>query len=149
MVMITLNIASDKAEKLTKLLEELANNTDAIESLLRTITKLNDSGILAALEGLAEGFDEGFNYMARQELMATIGNLMMIFYALSKIDQAILYEIAEKLPKGIETMHKELKKPRHKVGILEMLKILESPDMAAFLRAVQAMISEEGYKKQS
>ena len=147
MATITLNIESEKAERLARLLEAFADNADAIESLLRTIARLKDTGMLAALEGLAEGFDEGFNYMARSELMATIGNFMMLLYAFSKIDQAILYEIAEKLPKGIETMHKELKKPRHKVGILEMLKILESPDMAAFLKAVQAMISEESYKQ--
>lgn len=77
---ITLDIPEDKAEKLTKLLEALADNVDGLESLLRTVSKLNESGILAALEGFAEGFDEGFNYMARPELMSAIGNLMIIIY---------------------------------------------------------------------
>lgn len=57
-----------------------------------------------------------------------------------------MYEIAEKLPKGIVAMHEKLKEPRHKAGLLDILKLLEDPDTVAFLKGMQAMIREENLK---
>ncbi|MEM3121474.1 MAG: hypothetical protein QXT78_03790, partial [Candidatus Nitrosocaldus sp.] len=115
----------------------------AIESLLRTLSRLKESGILAALEGLAEGFDEGFNYMARAELMAAIGNLMMLLYMLSRINQPMLFELAERLPKGLNAMYEEIKAPRKgKASILELLTLMRSPEMYALMSAVRSMMRE-------
>lgn len=137
---LTLNIPEDKAEKVMRLLDTLADNSDAIESLLRTLSRLKESGILAALEGLAEGFDEGFNYMARAEMMAAIGNLMMLLYMLSRIDQPILFEIAEKLPKGLNLMYEEIKAPKKKVSIMELLALMRSPEIFALMSAMRSML---------
>ncbi|MEM0367052.1 MAG: hypothetical protein QW572_00350 [Candidatus Nitrosocaldus sp.] len=139
----TLNIPEEKAEKVIRLLDMLADNSDAIESLLRTLSRLKESGILAALEGLAEGFDEGFNYMARAELMAAIGNLMMLLYMLSRINQPMLFELAERLPKGLNAMYEEIKAPRKgKASILELLTLMRSPEMYALMSAVRSMMRE-------
>lgn len=150
MMALTLNIPEEKAEKIIRLLDMLADNSDAIESLLRTLSRLKESGILAALEGLAEGFDEGFNYMARAEMMAAIGNLMMLLYMLSRIDQPVLFELAEKLPKGLNVMYEEIKAPRKKASILELLALMKSPEVYALISAMRSMlrsISSNGKKQ--
>ncbi|SPC33281.1 conserved protein of unknown function [Candidatus Nitrosocaldus cavascurensis] len=137
---LTLNIPEEKAEKVIRLLDMLADNSDAIESLLRTLSRLKESGMLAALEGLAEGFDEGFNYMARAEMMAAIGNLMMLLYMLSRIDQPMLFEIAEKLPKGLNLMYEEIKAPKKKASIMELLALMRSPEIFALMSAMRSML---------
>ncbi len=149
---LTLNIPEDKAEKVIRLLDMLADNSDAIESLLKTISRLKESGILAAFEGLAEGFDEGFNYMARAELMSAIGNLMMLLYMISKIDQPMLYEMAEKVPKMVGTMYEGIKaSKKRKASIFELISMMRSPEMYALINAVRSMIrdiSDKGDKIQ-
>lgn len=142
---LTLNIPEDKAERILGLLDMLADNSDAIESLLRTLSRLKESGILAALEGLAEGFDEGFNYMARAELMAAIGNLMMLLYMLSRIDQPMLFELAEKVPRALSIAYEEIKESkmrRKRVGMLELLALMRSPEIYALMNALRMMLKD-------
>lgn len=139
---LTLNIPEDKAERILRLLDMLADNQEAIESLLRTLSRLKESGVLAALEGLAEGFDEGFNYMARAEVMAAVGNLMMLLYMLSRIDQPMLFEIAEKMPRALSTIYGEIKAERRRAGILELLELVRSPEIFAFMSALRSMLKD-------
>ncbi|MCS6767342.1 MAG: hypothetical protein RMJ59_00530 [Candidatus Nitrosocaldus sp.] len=151
---LTLNIPEEKADRIIRLLDMLAENSDAIESILRTLTRLKESGILAALEGLAEGFDEGFNYMARAEVMAAIGNLMMLLYMLSRIEQPVLLELAERMPRALSAMYREIKgvekererRRRKKVSILELLALMRSPEIYTLMSAMRSMMKDTSSK---
>ncbi|MCS7140862.1 MAG: hypothetical protein NZ888_01585 [Candidatus Nitrosocaldus sp.] len=150
---LTLNIPEEKADRIIRLLDMLAENSDAIESILRTLTRLKESGILAALEGLAEGFDEGFNYMARAEVMAAIGNLMMLLYMLSRIEQPVLLELVERMPRALSAMYREIKgverereRRRKKVSILELLALMRSPEIYTLMSAMRSMMKDTSSK---
>ncbi|MFN4336512.1 MAG: hypothetical protein ACK4FV_02885 [Candidatus Nitrosocaldus sp.] len=82
--------------------------------------------------------------MARAELMSAIGNLMMLLYMISRIDQPMLYEMAEKVPRTVGIMYEEVKasKKRKKVSIFELFSIMRSPEIYALLNAVRSMVKD-------
>ena len=134
-------LSPEKAEKLSRVLEKLADNADALEELLNALSKLRETGMLAGLTALAEGFEEGFNYLMRPELMGSIGNMMMLMYFMSKLDHAMLFETANNLPPCISKAYEELRNaPKKKAGLFELLDLMRSPEFYAMLRAMRSMV---------
>ncbi len=134
-------LPEEKAEKLAKLLEKLADNADALEQLLDTLEKMKDTGLLAGVSALAESFEEGFNYLMRPELMGAMGNMMMLIYFISKLNHPMIYEVAENTPPCIEKAWEEFKKtPEKKAGFFELLDLMRSPEFYGMMRAMKAML---------
>ncbi|MDM7275852.1 MAG: hypothetical protein P3X22_007065 [Thermoprotei archaeon] len=122
------------------LLKELSENADSIISLIEVARMLKESGTLAALSGLLEVSDETFNAAARAELMKAVGNAMMLVYMLSLFNHGILLRAAETTPKCVEAAINEAAKTDKGLGLLELLRIMRSPEMAAALKSFMAMM---------
>ena len=134
-------LSPEKAEKLSRILEKLADNADAVEDILDTLSKLKETGILAGLSALAESFEEGFNYLIRPEVMGSAGNMMMLLYFMSKLDHAMLFETANNMPPCISKAYEEIKNtPRRKAGFFELLDLMRSPEIYAMLKAMRSMV---------
>ncbi|GBF09414.1 hypothetical protein apy_11390 [Aeropyrum pernix] len=128
-------------EKILKLLELVEENYDALATTIELVAALKKSGTLDALLQLAEMGDEIFNSLARPEVMKMIGNLMMMGYMLSQIDQPLLMKAAEKMPVCMNTALQEAAATEKGMGIRELLKTMTSPEMAALLKALIAGVS--------
>ncbi|MFN4046266.1 MAG: DUF1641 domain-containing protein [Acidilobaceae archaeon] len=127
-------------KKVALLLKELSENADSIMSLIEVASLLKESGTLAALSGLLETSDETFNAAARAELMKAIGNAMMLVYMLSLFNHGILLKAAETTPKCVETAINEAAKTDKGLGLLELLRVMRSPEMAAAIKSFMAMM---------
>ena len=135
-------LPEDKAEKLAKLLERLADNVETLEQLLDTLDKMRETGLLAGVSALAESFEEGFNYLMRPELMGAMGNMMMLIYMISRLNHPMIYEMAENTPPCIQKAWEEFKKtPDKKAGFFELLDLMRSPEFYGMMRAMKAMLS--------
>lgn len=131
----------DQDEKLIKLLELVEENYDALATTIELVAAMKKSGILDILVQLAEMGDELFNAMAKPEVMKMVGNMMMLGYMLSQIDQSLLVKAAEKMPVCINAALGEAAKTEKGMGIRELLKTMTSPEMAAMLKALLAGVS--------
>jgi len=127
-------------KKLALLLRELSDNADAILALVELAKKLKESGTTAALSSLLEISDETFNAVARAEVMKALGNMMMLVYMLSQFDNFMLMKAAETTPKCIDTALGEASKVDKGLGLLELLNLMRSPEMAAALKGFIAMM---------
>ena len=128
-------------EKLIKLLELVEENYEALATTIELVAALKKSGLLDMLVQLADMGDELFNAMAKPEVMKMVGNLMMLGYILSQIDQSLLVKAAEKMPVCINTALGEAAKTERGMGIRDLLKTMTSPEMAAMLNALLAGVS--------
>jgi uncharacterized protein YjgD (DUF1641 family) len=127
-------------KKLALLLKELSDNADAILSLIEIAKMLRETGTTAALTGLLEVSDETFNAMARAEVMKAVGNLMMLIYMLSMFDNFMLMRAAESTPRCVDVAVKEASKVEGGLGLLELLRVMRSPEMATALKAFTSLM---------
>ncbi len=135
-------LPEEKAEKLARLLEKLADNADALEDILEALAKMKDTGLLAGTRALAESFEEGFNYLMRPEFVASIGNMMMLLYMISKMDHPMMFEMADKMPPCIKKAYDEfMQAPSKRAGLMELLNLMRSPEFYAMMRAMRVMLS--------
>ncbi len=74
-------------------------------------------------------------------MMGMIGNMMMAMYMLGTIDQRILVEMSNKVPACIDNAYEEFSREHKKMGILEMMNLMRSPEFTAVLRAMHRMLS--------
>ena len=94
----------------------------------------------AALTGLLEVSDETFNAMARAEVMKAVGNLMMLIYMLSSFDNFMLMRAAESTPRCVDVAVREASKVEGGLGLLELLRVMRSPEMATALKAFTSLM---------
>jgi uncharacterized protein YjgD (DUF1641 family) len=127
-------------KKLAILMKELSDNADAILSLIEVAKMLKETGTTAALTGLLEVSDETFNAIARAEVMKAVGNLIMPVYMLSMFDNFMLMRAAETTPKCVDVAVKKASKVERGLGLLELLSIMRSPEMAAALKAFTPIV---------
>ena len=128
-------------EELERLVDELLEAREAIAQLARLARKLQETGLLAALEAMVDASEEEFSAIARPEMMGMISNMMLAAWMLGSIRGDIMFDLANTAPACVEDAYEELAKPQRKLGIIEMLNIMRSPEFAAALKAMQKMLS--------
>lgn len=128
-------------EELEEVVGVLVESKDALIQLARIATKLHRSGVLSVLETLVDEAEGEFNAIAKPELMGMVANLMMLGYILGSINQGVILSLMDKLPRCLEEAHKEFNKDHEKLGLLEMLNLVRSPEFAALLKAMQKALS--------
>ncbi len=92
----------EEKEKIEDIIKILIENKDAIKDIIEIVQKLRESGILSAVSGLLEGFEEGFNSIVKPELMGSIANAMMLVWMIGNLNHPMLFELAQKLPDGLK-----------------------------------------------
>ncbi len=127
-------------EKIIKLVELLEENYEAISTAIELLAAMKKSGLLDFMLQLAEMGDEIFNAMARPEVMKMVGNMMMLGYMLSQIDQSLLVKAAEKMPVCMNKALEEAAKTEKGMGIRDLMRAMTSPEMAAMMRLMLASV---------
>lgn len=134
-------VPQEKADRIAKLLELLIEKSDVVENLVRLVESLERLGLADVVSAVEENRDFAFNAIARKEVASLLGNAMVLMYMLSKVNQETLYEVAESAPRCIEDGYRELRNsPEKGMGLLEALRIIRSPEIAALLRALHRML---------
>lgn len=123
------------------LLKELSDNADSISELIRLSKALKESGTLAILESVLEMTDENFNALLRPDAVRALGNLMMLVYLLSSLNNAMLMKAAEGVPPCLDKAVNSASENMRPIGILEAIRILRSPEVGAALRGLYAALS--------
>lgn len=135
------SLSDEDVEKMANLIGQLIENLDALTQTLNLLKQLKESGILEAATKLLEGVDELFNAMARHEVMKPVANVMMLVYMLSNLNYETLFQLAETMPKCMDKAMDEVKRTEKGMGLLELMRLMRSPEMAALLKAMIAMSS--------
>lgn len=129
-------------DRFIKLLSErpeiVESALEGVEKLMRILAKLNDNGILDAIDGFLEEYNSAMNATFRSDLMFMIGNLMSLLYILNKIDYSIIMKFADKIPKALKEATEELEKEHKSLGTFELLRLMKKPEMAKLIKALQA-----------
>ncbi|WP_338598304.1 DUF1641 domain-containing protein [Sulfolobus tengchongensis] len=104
-------------QTIDKLVEELIESKEAIESFLKLINSLQKTGILPLLVGILNSFDENLAFLAEQNSML-IRNVNVIYAVLSGKEETKEISLSELL--------RELNDPDVKRGLYLLLKILKA-----------------------
>ncbi|MCS7235118.1 MAG: hypothetical protein RMM30_03975 [Armatimonadota bacterium] len=125
-------------EALDRLAAKLAERADAVEQLLDVLGRLQASGLLAAVEGVLEEFDEQFSAATRPELMTLVANLMMVLGALGQVRYEPLFRLALY---AAQAANEKLGQPRTRpLSLGEVWRMLRSPEVAQLLEVVLAAL---------
>ena len=122
------------------LLKELSDNAEAISDLIRFAKALRESGTLALLEAIVESTDENFNALLRPGAMKAIGNFAALAYMISLFNNVTLMKAAETTPKCVDRAVSEASQNMKPIGILELIRILRSPEFGAALRGLHSTL---------
>jgi uncharacterized protein YjgD (DUF1641 family) len=128
-------------EDLERLVESLVEAKDALTQMARIAAKLKETGMLDVLEAFLDSSAEQFNAIARADIMSMVANMMMAAWILGQIPHAMLVELSNKIPSCTQAAKEEFDKTDKKLGLMEMLNIVRSPEFAAALKAMQRMLA--------
>ncbi|GBD04042.1 hypothetical protein HRbin19_01348 [bacterium HR19] len=138
-------IREEEAKKISELFKKIAENKDSIETVLDVIEKLRETGLLAAISALAEGAEEGFNSVAKPELMASIANAMIVFWMLGNMSHPMLFEVAQKLPYALNKSFEEIKKikeeGKEKPSLFKIFKMIKSQEFYYALKLIHSILT--------
>ncbi|ADX83757.1 helical membrane plugin domain-containing protein [Saccharolobus islandicus] len=104
-------------QTIDKLIEQLIESREAIESFLKLINALQKTGILPLLVGIANSLDQNLAFLAEQNAML-IRNVNVIYGVLSGKEEAKDISLTELI--------KQLNDPDVKRGLYLLLKILKA-----------------------
>ncbi len=149
--MVTIEDVYEKLNKIESRLDSLQPTIDAIE-------KLQESGIIGMVDGFAEEFDNIFNYATKMEIFDLItmavkvlepltkmmkkGDIEKLLTLLDKVEIEKLIPLLEALascaPKAEEVMSVSSRR-KTKLGLMELLNTVRTPEMGAMLSLVQEL----------
>ncbi len=133
-------------------LDGIQKKIDSIEPTLKTIEKLQESGVIGMLEGVAEEFDNLFNYASKSEIFDIMtlaiktlepltrimkkGDIEKLLSVLEKVEVQklvpLLEAVANCAPKVDEVM-KVTAGRKKKMSLMELMNTVRSPEMASLL----------------
>ncbi len=114
------------------LITEAAQNKDSLLEMLQLLQELHSSGILEAVNSLVKVKEQvakiAVDQMTRQPVTNLINNAMAAGGALTSLDPEMTKKLMGSLAKGFEKAEQGLQ-VHSKVGILDLLKVLQDPDI--------------------
>ncbi|MDQ7828581.1 MAG: hypothetical protein QN158_07215 [Armatimonadota bacterium] len=125
-------------QALDRVLAKLAEHADAVEQLLDVVGRLQRSGLLAAVDGVMEEFDEQFSAATRPELMTLVANAMMLLGVLGQVRYEPLFRLALY---AAQAANEKLAQPRTRpMRVREVWQALRSPEVAQALEVLLAAL---------
>ncbi len=105
------------------------------------LDRVYESGLLVALSALMENFDEGFNSIAKPDLMAALANIMLLIWMAGNLDHEMLFNAAQTFPEAMRAARQEFEAAeQRKPSLLELLRIMRQPEFYRLLRAISAFL---------
>ncbi|MCQ6280878.1 DUF1641 domain-containing protein [Bacillus sp. EB600] len=121
-----------KSQSLESLISEVAQNKDSLLDTLQLVQELHNSGILEALNSLVKAKEEvakiAVGQMMREPVANIINNAMAAGGALTALEPETTKKLMGSVAKGLEKAEQGLQS-NSKVGILDLLKVLNDPDI--------------------
>lgn len=121
-----------KAQSLESLISEVAQNKDSLLDTLQLLQELHNSGILEAMNSLVKAKEQvakvAVGQMTREPVTNLINNAMAAGGALTTLDPEMTKKLMNGVAKGLEKADQGLQS-NSKVGILDLLKVLNDPDI--------------------
>jgi uncharacterized protein YjgD (DUF1641 family) len=133
-------LTAQERAALEGVLRRVAQSAPAIEQLLDVTDRLAESGVLAGVLGLLEEFEHTFRAMTRPELMGMVANLMMLLGVLSQVTYEPFFSMAMNAPPALNEGYAHLKERRKGLTLREVREIARSPEVAAALRTLIAVL---------
>ena len=137
------SLSADERAALERLQKRLARNADEIEQALDMVERLADSGMLAGLNSILGEFDENFSALTRPDVMTMVANLMMLLGFLGQIPYEGGFKLAMDGPPAIGEAYGEFRDRTEPLKLREAVEILRSPDVAAALEMVVAVLRSQ------
>lgn len=121
-----------KEQSLETLLSEVAQNKDSLSDTLHLLQELHNSGVLEAANSLVKAKEEvakiAVGQMTRTPVTNLMNNLMAAGGAFTALDPEMTKKLLGSVAKGLEKAEQGLQS-NSKVGILDLLKVLNDPDI--------------------
>ncbi len=122
---------------LQRVLDKVAAHAEAVEAFVEILGKLHRTGLLAAVDGVLEEFDEQFSAATRPELMTMVANFMMLLGTVGQLRYEPFFRAAMYAPQAVnETLDRLDRKPKT-LGVRELWALLHNPQVAA---AVEVLV---------
>ncbi|MCH6264388.1 MULTISPECIES: DUF1641 domain-containing protein [Neobacillus] len=129
---VELTEEQQKAQSLESLISEVAQNKDSLLDTLQLLQELHNSGILEAMNSLVKAKETvakiAVGQMTREPVTNLINNAMAAGGALTTLDPKMTQKLMNGVAKGLEKADQGLQS-NSKVGILDLLKVLNDPDI--------------------
>jgi len=135
------SISDEELEKMARMIRKVLDNMDALMEAMEILRLMKENGILDAVARLFGGLEEGFNAMAKPDMMKPMANAMMLLYMLSNVSYETLFDLAETMPRCMGEAMKKMRETRKGYGIVQLLRIMRSPEMAALINAMVGLSS--------
>jgi len=133
-------LSLEERQALDRLLSRIARNAVAVEQSLEMVERLADSGTLAALNAMLKEFDENFSAITRPEFMGMVANLMTLLGVMSQVSYPPFFDAAMNVPEAVNRTYPQFRARQEKLGLGEMIALLRSPDVAAALQMMAAVL---------
>ena len=133
-------ISPEERQALDRVLSRIARNAGAMEQSIELVEHLAGSGTLAALNAILQDFDENFSAITRPEFMGMVANLMMLLGVMSQVSYEPFFDSAMNVPAAVNRTYPEFRTSQEKLGLREMFTLLRSPEVAAALRMMVAVL---------
>lgn len=121
-----------REQSLESLLSEVAQNKDSLLDTLHLLQELHNSGIIEALNSLVKAKEEvakiAVGQITREPVINLINNAMAAGGTLTTLDPEMTKKLMGSVAKGLEKAEQGLQS-NSKVGILDLLKVLNDPDI--------------------
>jgi uncharacterized protein YjgD (DUF1641 family) len=136
-------LSPEERAALERLQKRLAGNATEVEQALDLLELLAESGILAGVNSFLAEFDENFSALTRPDLMTMVANLMMLMGFLGQIPYEGGFKLAMDGPEAIGEAYPRFRERREPMRMREAIEILRSPDVAAALEMMIAVLRSQ------
>lgn len=133
-------LSEQQREALSRVASRLARSANAIEQTLDMVDHLADSGVLAALTETLRDLDETFSATVRPELMGMVANLMMVLGIVSQLSYEPFFQAAMHTAPAANEAYPAFRSRKEPLGLRETVRLLRSPDVAAALEVLVAVL---------
>jgi uncharacterized protein YjgD (DUF1641 family) len=136
-------LTAEERAALVRLQQRLARSAGEVEQAVALIERLADSGVLAGLNAGLEEFDENFSAITRPDVMTMVANLMMLLGTLGQLPYEGGFKLAMDGPEAIAEAYPRFRERTEPMKLREAIQILRSPDVAAAMELVVAVLRSQ------
>jgi uncharacterized protein YjgD (DUF1641 family) len=136
-------LTPEEQAALERLERRLARSAGQVEQALEMVERLADSGLLAGVNSILAEFDESFSALTRPDVMTMVANLMMLLGTLGQLPYEGGFKLAMDAPEAIAKAYPRFLERTEPMKLREAIEILRSPDVAAALELLVAVLGSQ------